>query len=213
MKRLFLVCLAVVFSLAARGQYNDTTMVVDGYVTNLQSFAQSGTNNLLIVTNGGVAILSGFAASNNGRTNVGVVTGNGSMLRAGSVAIGFGGSSNALEVVDGGAVSGRLEMRGTNNIVSYRNTVSTNDLSVGGRTNSVLVINSKLTTRTFGMGATGGSVEFSGGESSHTQVSIGGQSGRIQFRDGSRTKAADWSIAGSDTLLGATGDGTFLEAN
>src|ERR1043165_499191 len=145
MRKALLVCLLLVMRLAYA--IDDTVTVVDGITSNIGAFSPSGTNNLLIVTNGGFAIVSSIANQSGGRSNAVFVVGAGSILSNSIVAFSAAGLSNALVVRDGGSLARNLTMGGTNNLLLIENSkFPLPGMTMAGRSNTFILNNSGIAT-------------------------------------------------------------------
>src|SRR4051812_23262021 len=140
-----LLC-ALLLPLSVRA-IDDTITVIDGFATNLAAFLPSGTNNLVLITNGGTATMTSFASKNTARSNAIVVVGSGSALNPGATSLGFAnaGISNALVIRDGGRVRGPVTLGGTNNLALVDNTSVLTAFTLSGRSNTLVFTNSTVT--------------------------------------------------------------------
>jgi hypothetical protein len=210
MKRHFSAILALLLTFVIHGQYNDTTIVVDGVTTNLTEFVQSGTNNFLLVTNGANVTLGTFTGPR-ALANAAVVTGVGSILQFGGSVL---GDSNTLEVVDGGSIS-TITVAGTHNAAFFRNVESHGSVQIGGgASNYVSVLNSKVSADSIGIqNATDSTMQIVSSELTNRWIGVASESNIMILRAGTRASAKDWQVSGNRSFLEATDHGTTLSAS
>ena len=144
---------------------DDTVTIVNGYTTNIGTFITTGTNNFLMITNGGVAMITNIAAGPTARSNVVIVTGNGSMI-SNTAPLSIRGMSNAVQFIANGQLHGGLAPAGTNNFVLLQDNVLNEAFTVAGLSNRVVFAGSTLNTPPT------------------SDPSIAGNSNLVQFEDG-----------------------------
>lgn len=212
MPKALLVCLLLIPRLSFAVDY--TITVVDGLTTNIGSFIPSGTNNLLIVTNAGIATVSTIATQSGARSNAVFVVGSGSILSNSTVTFSPGGFSNALVVRDGGALARNLTTGGTNNLLLIENSnIRLPNATFGGRTNKFI-----LNDATVDIGSGQINTLFSDYRLNHSQWSIGdfqsdvSRSNLFVLSQGSAISAGNLFVSGWGNRVQITDPGSLLKA-
>src|ERR1044071_9605121 len=98
-QRLFSFCGLFGFATISQGQF-DTVTVIDGVRTNIRALYSSGTNNLVILTNGAGANITTFASQSTARSNALIITA--SSFISNNLTFAGVGRSNALLFQNGG---------------------------------------------------------------------------------------------------------------
>lgn len=190
---------------------DDTITIVDGVVTNIGAYIPSGTNNLLIVTNSGLAAVTTIALQPSARSNVVIVVGNGSSISNSILSFASSGISNALVLRDGGTLVRNFSTGGTNNLILAENTALTlGSATFAGRSNHYILNNALLNVGSSQVNTLSSEFRLNGSQWSdsdfRTEIS---RSNLFVVAGGSERFAAAWFMAGIANALQVTDPGSL----
>lgn len=180
---------------------DNSIVVVDGISTNIGTFINTGTNNLLLVTNGGSARITSAAVQKTAQGNAVLVDGIGSAL---SGTLSLGGISNTVQFFHGGVILGGLTINGTNELVIYDQTTITNSAVISnGRTNTFLFRDSALRMNLLELRGANSTVELIRSTATNSgELDLEtSRNNRVTLRQGSVYQGANVHLWGMGTRL------------